>query len=159
VELSPGDRVEGLGNFGKPTGELGTVEQDGVGLDLANFATIEITSENEAHPIECALQLGETREWRAADSGPQIIRLLFDHSQKLKRIWLVFEETETRRTQEFAFGRTFLRESFVNNGISAHLSQCGRLKTTPSIWKYGRQYIPWSRIPRMGPLEFKNLEV
>jgi hypothetical protein len=26
-ELTPGDRVEGLGNFGKPTGELGTVEQ------------------------------------------------------------------------------------------------------------------------------------
>jgi hypothetical protein len=26
-ELSPGDRVEGLGNFGKPTGEFGTVEQ------------------------------------------------------------------------------------------------------------------------------------
>jgi hypothetical protein len=26
-ELSPGDRVEGLGNFGKPTGEFGTVER------------------------------------------------------------------------------------------------------------------------------------
>jgi len=26
-ELNPGDRVEGLGNFGMPTGELGTVEQ------------------------------------------------------------------------------------------------------------------------------------
>jgi hypothetical protein len=26
-KLSPGDRVEGLGNFGKPTGEIGTVEQ------------------------------------------------------------------------------------------------------------------------------------
>jgi hypothetical protein len=26
-ELNPGDRVEGLGNFGAPTGELGTVEQ------------------------------------------------------------------------------------------------------------------------------------
>ena len=26
-ELSPGDRVEGLGNFGKPTGEFGTVKQ------------------------------------------------------------------------------------------------------------------------------------
>lgn len=26
-ELNPGDRVEGLANFGKPTGELGTVEQ------------------------------------------------------------------------------------------------------------------------------------
>ena len=26
-ELIPGDRVESLGNFGKPTGEFGTVEQ------------------------------------------------------------------------------------------------------------------------------------
>ena len=26
-ELIPGDRVEGLGNFGKPTGEFGTVEK------------------------------------------------------------------------------------------------------------------------------------
>ena len=26
-ELTPGDRVEGLGDFGKPTGEFGTVEQ------------------------------------------------------------------------------------------------------------------------------------
>jgi len=26
-ELTPGDRIEGLGNFGKPTGEFGTVEQ------------------------------------------------------------------------------------------------------------------------------------
>jgi hypothetical protein len=27
AELNPGDRVEGLGNFGKPTGQLGTVER------------------------------------------------------------------------------------------------------------------------------------
>jgi hypothetical protein len=26
-ELNPGDRVEGLGNFGMPTGDFGTVEQ------------------------------------------------------------------------------------------------------------------------------------
>jgi hypothetical protein len=26
-ELTPGDRVEGLGTFGKPTGEIGTVER------------------------------------------------------------------------------------------------------------------------------------
>lgn len=26
-ELNPGDRVEGLGDFGKPTGEVGTVER------------------------------------------------------------------------------------------------------------------------------------
>ena len=26
-EVTPGDRVEGLSNFGKPTGEIGTVER------------------------------------------------------------------------------------------------------------------------------------
>ena len=26
-ELNPGDRVEGLGDFGEPTGEIGTVER------------------------------------------------------------------------------------------------------------------------------------
>jgi hypothetical protein len=71
------------------------------GLDMANLGMVEITSEDEAYPIECALQLGERRGWRAAEPGPQIIRLLFDQPQKLKRIWLIFEETENQRTQEF----------------------------------------------------------
>jgi hypothetical protein len=83
------------------------------GLDLANFGMVEISSEDEAYPIEGALQLGETRGWRAAEPGPQIIRLLFDQPQNLKRLWLVFEETETQRTQEFVLrwspdqGRSF----------------------------------------------------
>ena len=75
---------------------------DGAGIDLAKLATVEITSEDKAHPIECALRLGETRGWRAAEPGTQIIRLLFDQPQKLKRIWLVFEESEIQRTQEFS---------------------------------------------------------
>ena len=70
-------------------------------LDVAHLASVEITSEDPAHPIESALQSGERRGWRAADPGPQIIRLLFDQPQKLSRIGLVFEETETQRTQEF----------------------------------------------------------
>jgi hypothetical protein len=86
---------------------------DGGGLDVANLGMVEITSEDEAYPIECALQLGERRGWRAAESGPQIIRLLFDQPQKLKRIWLVFEESKIQRTQEFVLrwspdhGRSF----------------------------------------------------
>ncbi len=53
------------------------------------------------------------RGWRAADSGTQTIRLIFDEPQRLKRISLVFEETETERTQEFVLrwspdgGRSF----------------------------------------------------
>src|SRR6202011_884609 len=50
---------------------------------------------------ESALDLGETQGWRAADSGSQTIRLIFDEPQRLTRISLVFEETETERTQEF----------------------------------------------------------
>jgi hypothetical protein len=51
--------------------------------------------------------------WRAADAGDQTMRLNFDQPQKLKRIALVFEETETERTQEFVLrwspdgGRSF----------------------------------------------------
>jgi hypothetical protein len=74
---------------------------DNGGLDLANLGIVEITSEDQAYPIEFALQLGDRRGWRAAEPGPQVIRLLFDQPQKLRRIWLVFEETEVERTQEF----------------------------------------------------------
>jgi hypothetical protein len=89
------------------------VPSDRGGLDLANLGTVEMTSEDEANPIESALQLGEALGWRAAESGPQIIRLLFDQPQKLKRIRLVFEESEIQRTQEFVLrwspdhGRSF----------------------------------------------------
>src|SRR5580700_2884541 len=57
------------------------VSFDEGGLDLASLGMVEITSEDEAYPIECALQLGEGRGWRAAEPGPQTIRLLFDHPQ------------------------------------------------------------------------------
>jgi hypothetical protein len=43
----------------------------------------------------------EDRGWRAANSGTQIIRLIFDEPQKLRRIALVFEDSENTRTQEF----------------------------------------------------------
>ena len=45
--------------------------------------------------------LGEAQGWRAAEPGPQTIRLVFDQPQRLRRISLVFEERETARTQEF----------------------------------------------------------
>src|ERR1700680_1679153 len=74
----------------------------------------EVASEEKGHPVESALVSGETPGWRAADSGTQTIRLLFDKPQRLTRIALVFEETEAERTQEFVLpwspdsGRSFL---------------------------------------------------
>src|SRR6266581_850292 len=82
-------------------------------LDLDRAASVEVTSEEKDYGIESALVSGETRGWRAADSGVQTIRLIFDQPQNLRRISLVFEETETERTQEFVLrwsaegGRSF----------------------------------------------------
>jgi hypothetical protein len=70
-------------------------------LDLDGAAVVEVTSEEKEYPVESALVSGEMRGWRAADSGTQTIRLIFDVPQRIRRIWLVFEETEAERTQEF----------------------------------------------------------
>jgi hypothetical protein len=70
-------------------------------LDLGRAASVEVTSEERDHGIEAALAAGETQGWRAANTGSQTIRLLFDQPQTLRRIALVFGETETARTQEF----------------------------------------------------------
>jgi hypothetical protein len=70
-------------------------------LNLDGAAVVEVTSEENDYPVESALVSGQMQGWRAADSGVQTIRLVFDESQRLKRIALVFEETEMERTQEF----------------------------------------------------------
>ena len=82
-------------------------------LDLDRAAMVEVTSEEKDYPVESALVAGEVRGWRAAASGAQTIRLIFDEPQRLTRISLVFEESETERTQEFVLrwspdgGRSF----------------------------------------------------
>jgi len=54
-------------------------------FDLASVATVEVTSETKDHPVESALLLNETRGWRAAQPGAQIIRLLFRSPAKGKK--------------------------------------------------------------------------
>jgi hypothetical protein len=82
-------------------------------LDLDPVALVEVTSEEKNYGIDSALGLAETQGWRAASPGTQTIRLLFDQPLRLRRISLVFEETETERTQEFVLrwspdsGRSF----------------------------------------------------
>src|ERR1700719_1301005 len=82
-------------------------------LDLDDAAVVEGTSEEKEDPVESALVSGEMRGGRAAHSATQTIRLIFDKPQRLTRISLVFEETETERTQEFVLrwsgdgGRSF----------------------------------------------------
>jgi hypothetical protein len=70
-------------------------------LELNRTALVEVTSEENGYPIESALLEAESPGWRAADAGPQTIRLVFDEPQKLRRIRLAFEDSENTRTQEF----------------------------------------------------------
>ncbi len=70
-------------------------------LDVGSAAVVEVTSEDGAFAVESALLQGEKRGWRASGPGPQTIRLVFDKPQKLRRIWVKFEEAEIKRTQEF----------------------------------------------------------
>ena len=76
--------------------------RDQVWMDVDRVASVEVSSEESDYPIESALLLEGKRGWRAANPGTQTIRLIFDERQKLRRILLVFEDTENSRTQEFA---------------------------------------------------------
>jgi hypothetical protein len=68
---------------------------------LQRLAQVEVTSEDAANPIEAALIPSVGSGWRAAQAGEQTIRLLFDESQKVRRIQLLFHEDQQARTQEF----------------------------------------------------------
>ena len=82
-------------------------------VDLDRTAVVEVTSEEKDYPVDAALVSGEMQGWRAADSGTQTIRIIFDEPQRLTRISLVLEETAIKRTQEFVLrwspdqGRSF----------------------------------------------------
>lgn len=90
-------------------------------LELEHLAQVEITSECQEYPIESALLEGSESGWRAACSGEQTIRLIFDQPQAIKHICLFFDEQEQSRTQEFVllwrmnnedFFREILRQQY-----------------------------------------------
>jgi hypothetical protein len=74
---------------------------DNAWLQLEFLAQVEVSSEEEQHPIEAALVPGASSGWRAAAPGPQIIRLIFDEPQNLRLIHLVFDEHKQERLQEY----------------------------------------------------------
>ncbi len=50
-------------------------------LELDRVAVVEVTSEEKEYPIESPLVADESRGWRAAESGTQTIRLIFNQPQ------------------------------------------------------------------------------
>jgi hypothetical protein len=70
-------------------------------LSVDTLAQVEVTSEDGAHPIESGLLPGTETGWRAAEPGPQTVRLIFDQPQRIKRMHLEFHEPQLERTQQF----------------------------------------------------------
>jgi hypothetical protein len=70
-------------------------------LELEQIATVEVSSEDPGFPVESVFTSQAGPGWRAADSGEQRIRLIFDYPVTLRRIRLRFDEAEFERTQEF----------------------------------------------------------
>jgi len=76
---------------------------DQAAIDITAVATVIITSEDRAHPIDNVFnnhdQTGE-RRWAAADPGEQCLILDFDTPQMIHQIALAIEEREVQRSQE-----------------------------------------------------------
>lgn len=70
-------------------------------LALEDLVQVEVTSEDPTHPIESGLLPNRESGWRAAEPGPQIVRLVFDQPQRIKHVHLEFREHELTRTQQF----------------------------------------------------------
>jgi len=76
--------------------------ESGDWLDLPEIADVELTSEHPDFPIESVFSGESGQGWKAAESGPQTIRLQFHKPQAIKKVHLEFHEISTERTQEFS---------------------------------------------------------
>jgi hypothetical protein len=82
----------------------GTVDRSSPGplwKDLAQIATVEVTSEDPQFPIESVFSSNDGPGWRASHGGEQQIRLIFDQPLPVRRMQLRFAESERERMQEF----------------------------------------------------------
>jgi hypothetical protein len=95
--------------------EPATADSQARWKDLAQIATVEVTSEDARFPIESVFT-GGGPGWRAGQTGEQQIRLIFDEPVSVRRIQLRFEEHAAERTQEFT-----LRWSAAQGGASTEI--------------------------------------
>ena len=71
-------------------------------MDVLATATVEVSSESddELFPITAALGHALTNGWRAATTGPQTVRLLFQEPQQIRRIRVHAVDRVSERTQQ-----------------------------------------------------------
>ena len=85
-------------------------------LDLKRLASVEVTSEDPAFPIENVFLGSSSAGWRASQPGVQKIRIVFDAPTRLHRVELRFKEDKRERNQEFS-----LHYSPVTDGAAVEI--------------------------------------
>jgi hypothetical protein len=88
--------------------------EDAQWLDLESIARVQLTSEDPSFPIENALDTNPERNelgWRAADTEPQTIALIFTVPTHLRRIFVHFIERKTECSQEFVLRYSSAKET------------------------------------------------
>jgi len=86
-----------------PSSPTARLSPDPATIDIPAVATVSITSEDPAHPIENIFKNEATpgmSRWIAAEDGAQDIILDFDTPQAVRQIALIVEEPDVHRTQE-----------------------------------------------------------
>jgi hypothetical protein len=71
-------------------------------LGIDAIAGIGVTSEDADAPVENVLDPNPKGGWRAGEYGPQTIQVTFSGPTNIRRIQVVFRESQFARTQEFA---------------------------------------------------------
>lgn len=72
-------------------------------IDITAVATVIVTSEDPAHPIDHVFNTHDqtgTRRWVAATPGEQSVIIDFDTPQTIRQIALAIEERNVQRSQE-----------------------------------------------------------
>ena len=110
-------------------------------IDIAEVATVQVTSESPEHPIDHAFDdhrgPGGTR-WIAGEPGEQTVTLAFDAPQTINQILLEIDENEAPRTQELHLslscdgGRTYRELLRQEYNFSPAGTTLGRKKWTVS---------------------------
>jgi hypothetical protein len=116
--------------------DAATIQDTGDWLHLESIASVQLTSEDPAFPIENALSANPERNeigWRAAVPGPQTITLNFANPLPIRRIHLRFMEHQAERSQEFVLrysspqqtGREIVRQqwNFSPSGSSQEIEE------------------------------------
>lgn len=74
--------------------------QERAWIHVLEQAVVEVSSEDELFPITAALGHALTNGWRAATTGPQVVRLIFSKPRQVERLLLHVIDRVSERTQE-----------------------------------------------------------